>query len=102
MAYKSIGSFDMDVLHEFYDDPTVVLEEVTNAASDLRVMEVGHDSTELWHDDYSQSDGAWVEAGEFEHLEGATDAARGFPDGHAVGVYDHGDAKGKLMVRDVD
>lgn len=102
MAYKSIGTFDMGVLREFYDDPTTLFPSVSENAKDIRIMEVGldHDSVELWHEDYAASDGAWVEAGQFDNLANASDATRAFPEDEAIAVYDYTDAQAKLMLRE--
>lgn len=102
MAYKSIGTFDTDALFKIYDDPTPFFEAMSENAHDIAVMEVGNpdeETTELWHDDYDEDEGAWIEAGEFEDYVSAQDATRGFPEGEAVGVFDYSDGTAKLMIR---
>lgn len=105
MGYKSIGQFDTETLYEIYDDLTEFFEKVNEDARDLTVVEVGMPDEpdaepELWHEDYSLSEGAWVEGGTFEDRYCAADAADAFPDGDAVAVYDYADLTAKLMVRD--
>lgn len=107
MAYKSVGTFDSETLAEMYDDITVVFEEIATRTSDMTVVEIGMSDDpdaepELWHDDYDPGDGAWSEAGEFETIHAASDAANGCPEGTAVGVFDYADATAKLMVREAD
>lgn len=104
MAYKSVGTFDTEPLYELYDDLSKIFDAVSDTAIDITVVEVGapdeESQPELWHDDYAVSDGAWTEAGEFEDWWAASDAAKGFPDGTAIAVFDYSDSTAKLMVRD--
>lgn len=101
MAYKSIGTFDANAIEDHVGDPPEFFQAITDAGKDMHVMEVAEgEDPELWHDDYDPADGAWVEAGEFEDWYAAMDAASGFPEDRAVGVFDHGDAQAKLMVRE--
>lgn len=106
MPYKSVGTFDMETLREIYDDVTPFFKEITDQGKDMRVMEIAPPDEdadpELWHDDYAVSDGAWAEAGTFEDVWCALDAASGFPDEETLAVFDHADATAKLMVRDAE
>lgn len=107
MAYKSVGTFDTETLAEIYDDITIVLEEIAGRNTDMTVVEMGmaddpDAEPELWHNDYDAGDGAWSEAGEFEDIHAASDAAGGCPEGTAIGVFDYADATAKLMVREAD
>lgn len=104
MPYKKIGHFHTESLHELWNDLTPFFEEIASEARDMTVVEVGAPDDpdrepELWRDDYELDDNGWLEAGVFCDIWAANDAAAGFPDGEALGIFDYADQQAKLVVR---